>query len=59
MGWIPFPTEIGGRGEIRTLGGFDPSYAFQAYDLIHSSTPPYFAVVLMTLYTQTAVAVFA
>jgi hypothetical protein len=30
----------GGSGGIRTRGGFDPSYAFQAYDLNRSSTDP-------------------
>ena len=30
----------GGRGGIRTRGGFNPTYAFQAYDLNRSSTLP-------------------
>ena len=31
---------VGGRGGIRTRGGFNPTYAFQAYDLNRSSTLP-------------------
>lgn len=32
--------EIGGRGEIRTHGAFEGTFAFQASNLIHSSTLP-------------------
>ena len=31
---------IGGRGGIRTRGRYNPTYAFQAYDLNRSSTLP-------------------
>ena len=31
---------VGGRGGIRTRGGYNPTYAFQAYDLNRSSTLP-------------------
>ena len=39
-GHAAFKIAHGGRGGIRTRGGFNPTYAFQAYDLNRSSTLP-------------------